>query len=133
MAMACFFDLQFHLEDKSKTPGVIVPVYKKGDATDPANYRPITLGSSLDKLYNLVLNQRIMDHLEATNNLHEAQQGFRPGRSAADNIFMLRTCLDARKHNKLDTYMLFLDIEKAYDRVWRAGLLWHLWQKDRIE
>ena len=59
----------------------------------------------------------------------------RPGRSAVDNIFifififMLKTCLDARMQQKLDTYLLFVDIEKAYDTVWRAGLLWHVWQK----
>jgi hypothetical protein len=32
-------------------------------------------------------------------------------------------------HEKKDTYLLFVDIAKAYDTVWREGLLWHLWQK----
>jgi hypothetical protein len=128
-ALAQFFDLQFALETKAKTCGVITPIYKKGDPTAPQNYRPITLGSALDKLYNMVLNSRIMAYLEDNDKLHDAQQGFRPGRSAVDNIYMLHTCLEARCQQKLDTYMLFLDIEKAYDTVWRAGLLWHLWHK----
>jgi hypothetical protein len=76
-----------------------------------------------------VLNARIMQYLETNNKLHDAQHGFRPGRSAVDNIFMLKTCLDARVHEKKDTYLLFVDIAKAYDTVWREGLLWHLWQK----
>jgi Reverse transcriptase (RNA-dependent DNA polymerase) len=83
----------------------------------------------VDKLYNLVLNHRISKYLEDNDMLHDAQQGFRPDRSAVDNIFMLKTCLDARCQQKLDTYLLFADIDKAYDTVWRAGLLWHLWQK----
>jgi exonuclease III len=128
-ALAALFDMQFQGEAKAKTRGVITPVFKKGDPTEPANYRPITLGSAIDKLYNLVLNKRIMGHLEQHNKLHDAQQGFRPGRSAVDNIFMLRTCLDARLQRRMETYVLFLDIEKAYDKVWRAGLLWHLWHK----
>jgi hypothetical protein len=128
-AMAGFFNMQFTLESKAKTCGVITPIYKRDNPTEPKNYRPITLGSAIDKLYNLVLNARIMNHLETTGNLHDAQQGFRPGRSAIDNIFMLRTCLDARMQQKLDTYLLFVDIDKAYDTVWRAGLLWHVWQK----
>jgi hypothetical protein len=128
-AMAGFFNMQFALETKAKTCGVITPIYKKDDPTEPKNYRPITLGSAIDKLYNLVLNARIMDYLEQNGRLHDAQQGFRPGRSAVDNIFMLRTCLDARMQQKLDTYLLFVDIDKAYDTVWRAGLLWHIWQK----
>jgi hypothetical protein len=127
-AMAALFNLQFTLETKAKTCGVITPLYKKSDPTEPENYRPITLGSALDKLYNLVLNARIMQYLENNNKLHDAQQGFRPGRSAVDNIFMLKTCLDARVHEKKDTYLLFVDIAKAYDTVWREGLLWHLWQ-----
>jgi hypothetical protein len=128
-AMTALFNLQFKLEVKAKTCGVITPIYKRGDPTDPKNFRPITLGSAIDKLYNLVLNDRICKHLEDNNKLHDAQQGFRPGRSAVDNIFMLKTCLDARCQQRLDTYLLFVDIEKAYDTVWRAGLLWHLWQK----
>ena len=128
-AMAALFNLQFTLEVKAKTCGVITPIYKRGDPTDPKNFRPITLGSAIDKLYNLVLNDRICKYLEENHKLHDAQQGFRPGRSAVDNIFMLKTCLDARCQRKLDTYLLFVDIEKAYDTVWRAGLLWHLWQK----
>ena len=128
-AMAALFNLQFKLEVKAKTCGVITPIYKRGDPTDPKNFRPITLGSAIDKLYNLVLNDRICKYLEDNNKLHDAQQGFRPGRSAVDNIYMLKTCLDARCQRRLDTYLLFVDIEKAYDTVWRAGLLWHLWQK----
>lgn len=128
-ALAAFFNMQFTLETKAKTCGVVTPIYKKGDATEPRNYRPITLGSAIDKLYNMVLNSRIMMYLEEHGKLHDAQHGFRPGRSAVDNVYMLSTCLEARSLQKLDTYLLFLDIEKAYDTVWRAGLLWHLWRK----
>ncbi|KAF8055086.1 transposon TX1 protein [Scenedesmus sp. PABB004] len=127
-ALAAFFNLQFTLETKAQTAGVITPIYKRGDPTDPANYRPITLGSAVDKLYNLVLNKRLTDHLEGHGLLHDAQQGFRPGRSAADNIFMLTSCLDARAAQGLDTYVLFLDVAKAYDTVWRSGLLHNLWR-----
>lgn len=128
-ALASFYNLQFSLEAKAQTDGVITPIFKRGDPTEPANYRPITLGSAIDKLYNLVLNARLCDHLERGGLLHDAQQGFRAGRCAVDNIFMLTSCLDARARQGLDTYVLFLDIQKAYDTVWRAGLLWHLWRK----
>ncbi|KAF8064477.1 LINE-1 reverse transcriptase-like [Scenedesmus sp. PABB004] len=99
-ALAAFFNLQLTLETKAQTAG----------------------------LYNLVLNKRLTDHLEGHGLLHDAQQGFRPGRSAADNIFMLTSCLDARAAQGLDTYVLFLDIAKAYDTVWRSGLLHNLWR-----
>jgi hypothetical protein len=128
-ALTTLFNMQFEAEHKAQTPGVIIPLYKKDDPTVAVNYRPITLGSTLDKLYNTILNSRICRHLEGSNELHDAQHGFRAGRSAVDNIFMLTQIINARKHQKHDTYMLFLDIEKAYDSVWRAGLLYHLWNK----
>ena len=82
--LASFFQMQFELEVKAKACGVIIPIYKKADPTEPKNYRPITLGSAVDKLYNLVLNARIMTFLEDNNLLHDGQQGFRPGRSSVD-------------------------------------------------
>jgi hypothetical protein len=128
-ALATFFNLQFELETKARTPGVITPLYKKGDPADPGNYRPITLGSVVDKLYNLVLNARILAHLEGPDGLHEAHHGFRPDRGTVDNLFVLRAVIDARLQAKQDTFLLFLDIQKAFDSVWRAGLLWQAWQK----
>jgi hypothetical protein len=128
-ALTSLYSLQFSTEHKAQTPGIIIPLYKKDDPTLAVNYRPITLGSTIDKLYNTILNSRICQHLESSNGLHDAQHGFRAGRSAIDNIFMLTQVINARKHSKQDTYMLFLDIEKAYDSVWRAGLLYHLWSK----
>jgi hypothetical protein len=50
-ALTDLFNLQFSLEYKAQTPGVIVPLYKKDDPTLAINYRPITLGSTIDKLY----------------------------------------------------------------------------------
>lgn len=126
--LTVFFNLEWQLECKAVTPGVIRSLHKKGDTMMPNNYRPITLGSALDKLYNTILNKRVYKHLEATGGLHEAQQGFREGRNTNDNILMLMATLNARKQAKLTTYLLFLDIEKAYDSVWRAGLLHHVWE-----
>jgi hypothetical protein len=102
--------MQFKFKVKAKTCGVIVPVYKRADPVEGKNYRPTTLGSAIDKLYNLVINARIMTFLDDYDKLHDSQQGFRPGRSAVDNIYMLNTCVDARFQQKLDTYILFVDI-----------------------
>jgi len=127
--LATYYALQWELEHKAQTPGVVRSLHKRGDPTLPTNYRPITLGATIDKLYNLILNRRLQEHLERTNGLHEAQNGFRAGRSGVDNILMLNQVLQSRMRQHKTTYLLFLDIEKAYDSVWRAGLLYHLWEK----
>jgi hypothetical protein len=135
-ALVALFNAQLVLETKAQTTGVITPLFKKGEPTDPANWRPITLGSSLDKAYNSCINARLVcllegewEGAEGEPRLHDAQQGFRPGRSCLDCLHMLTTVLHARLSSRQLTYLLFVDVEKAYDSVWRAGLLWHLWDK----
>ena len=54
-ALQTLFNLEFTLEHKAQTPGVIIPLYKKDDPTLAVNYSPTTLGSTLDKLYNIII------------------------------------------------------------------------------
>jgi hypothetical protein len=128
VALTTLYNLQWEYELKAQTPGVICALFKRGDAHEAKNYRPITLGSTLDKLYNLIINTRLVEHIEEEQLLHDSQQAFRPGRCTSDNILMLNTVLQGRLSQKQSTYLLFLDIEKAYDTVWRSGLLWQIWQ-----
>src|SRR5690349_13488018 len=55
--------------------------------------------------------------------LVEEQGGFRAGRSTVDQIFSLHEIVSSRKERKLATFLAFLDARRAYDRVWRDGLL----------
>ena len=55
----------------------------------------------------------------------EEQGGFRPGRGCADQLFVLTSILKSRKRKR--TYCCFIDVRKAYDRVWRDGLWKALW------
>ena len=57
--------------------GLIVSLYKKGDAEDPGDYRGITLLNVVGKLFCKILNNRLVSRLEAERALHEGQAGFR--------------------------------------------------------
>ena len=57
--------------------GVIIPIHKKGEVTNPDNYRGITLLSCFGKLFTSVLNNRLYRFLEKNNLLTEMQAGFR--------------------------------------------------------
>ena len=120
--------MQWSLEHKHQTPGTITNVHKGGPKHECNNYRPITLNSVLDKLYNRILNNRIVGFLEAQGVLHEGQNGFRPKRDCAQHIYSLHTVLHQRALAGKPTLTLLLDIWKAYDTVWRAGMLHHVWQ-----
>ena len=105
--------------------GIIVPIYKKGDKTNPDNYRGITLLSCLGKLFTSIINDRITKFVENNSILSEVQAGFRKGYSTTEQMFNLKCLIDSIINSKKKLFCAFTDFKKAFDMVWRAGL----WQK----
>ena len=70
------------------TKGVIVPIHKKGDTTNPSNYRGITLVNVIAKIFSLTLRNRINNWCETEDKLNDAQFGFRDSRSTVDCIYI---------------------------------------------
>jgi hypothetical protein len=103
--------------------GAITPVFKKGDTADPNNYRGITVGHVLGKLYSLVINARLTAWLETRGLRAQGQAGFRPGRSTVDNCFILRALAERARARGVKLYCCAVDFEKAFDSVDRE-LLW---------
>ena len=105
--------------------GVIVPFYKDGDKRDPLNYRGISLLSIVGKIYAGILNKRIMEFCDSNSVLVEEQGGFRRGRGCPDQLFSFLEII--RNRGRRRTYCCFIDIRKAYDRVFRDGLWKKMW------
>jgi len=105
------------------TKGIIFPIFKDGDKRDTGNYRGITLLSIVGKVYAQVINERLMSYCEKNKVLVEEQGGFRPHRGCPDQLFSLVEILQNR--GKKGTFCCFIDVKKAFDRVFRAGL----WQR----
>ena len=106
--------------------GVILPIYKKkGDASNPDNYRGITILSCLGKLFTSVLNNRSNTFLENTGLLAEEQAGFRKNYSTVDHIFSLKMLIDIYLSKKKRLYCSFIDYQKAFDSINRTAL----WRK----
>ena len=76
------------------------------------------------KLFTRILRRRLEEEVEESGILGEIQFGFRKGKSTCDAAFILRQIFDQGKRKK-NTKVAFLDVRKAYDRVWREGL----WRK----
>ena len=106
---------------------LVSPVFKRGDRTDMANYRPISVGDSLEKLYATVLNARLVGWLEANGLRASCQAGFRPQLGTEHQLFALRHCVEECRRRHQPLYACFLDFAKAYDSVPRH-LLWHIMQ-----
>ncbi len=88
-----------------------------------SNYRGITLLNSAAKLMSGILAQRLQLQSEVRNWLQEEQGGFRVDRGSNDQVFSLREIIAERIERDDPTIVLFLDAEKAYDKVWQDGLL----------
>ena len=103
--------------------GIIVPLHKDGDELDMGNYRGITLGSHIGKVFCSVLRERLCQVVDRVV-IGEAQGGFRRNRQTVDHLFVVNGICQLRRGEGKKTWLAFLDLRKAYDSVWREGL-WH--------
>ena len=70
----------------------VVPIYKKGDTDNAANYRPVSFVSSIYKVYMAMIRRRMQNALE--QKLSSTQLGFGPGRSTSHAIYIIRCIQD---------------------------------------
>ena len=100
----------------------VVPVFNVGERSSAKNYLPIILLSVVSKVFEKLVNNRIVDHLDKCL-FSDFQYGFRSSRSTADLLTVVSDRI-ARAFNRSGaTRAVALDISKAFDRVWHAGLL----------
>ncbi|RZK99174.1 MAG: hypothetical protein EOP36_20085, partial [Rubrivivax sp.] len=97
---------------------VLVPLLKKGDRTEPNNYRTIALIPTIVKLTCLLVLRRLEQAVENHGVLYDQQAGFRPGREGLHQVAFLQTlAATAAKRGEPCLWAAFIDFAKAYDRV----------------
>ena len=107
--------------------GLITPIFKSGDNTDPGNYRGICVSSCLGKFFSSIINQRLLEFLEEKKLLHPSQIGFLKDNRTADHVFTLRTLIEkCSHHHNQKVYACFVDFKKAFDSVWHEGLFYRI-------
>ena len=113
------WDLMQKIFSQEKMPeerrgSLIIPIYKgKGDIQEWGNYRGIKLISHTMTIWEKIIERRLRE--ETT--IGDEQFGFMPGRGTVDAIFALRQMMEKHREKQKGLHMVFIDLEKAYDRV----------------
>ena len=90
----------------------------------PLNYRGISLNPCMSKVFNSILEKRIISHCNQSNILVDEQNGFRQNRSCEDHIFALNSVIQNHINSGQSIFCAFIDLEKAFDWIDR-DLLFH--------
>jgi phosphoheptose isomerase len=94
---------------------ILVPIFKNKGDIQSCNYKEIKLMSHTMKLWERVIEHRLRKLTTVSKN----QFGFMPGRSTMDAIFLIRKLMKRHHEQKKDLHMIFIDLEKAYDKILR--------------
>ncbi|GFW50022.1 probable RNA-directed DNA polymerase from transposon X-element [Trichonephila clavipes] len=113
-----------HCFPSSCREAIVIPILKPIKvAKDALSYRPIALTSCFCKTFERMVNTRLVYLLEKEKCISPLHRGFRKGRSTPDNLVFLESQIRDAFVRRNHLVSLFFDVEKAYDRTWRYGIL----------
>ena len=108
----------------------VTPIFKKGDKQLIKNNRPIFLLPICGKVFEKIIFNNLYNHLTRYNLITKKQSGFRPGDSTTNQLIDLvneiHHAFDST--TSLEVRAIFLDISKAFDKVWHDGLIFKMRQ-----
>ena len=106
----------------------VVPVHKKDDKQCLKNYRPVSLLSICGKIFEILIFNEIFRSLNENNLIFSNQPGFKPGDSCINQLLSITHEIYKSFDDGFEVRGVFLDISKAFDKVWHKGIIFKLQQ-----
>ncbi|KAL4141647.1 hypothetical protein QTP88_004249 [Uroleucon formosanum] len=105
----------------------VILIKKPGkDKSNPDSYRPISLLTSLSKIFEKVIHTRLQNYLDSADVIPKFQFGFRSNHSTVQQLFRITEHISNSFEKHCHTGAVFIDVSKAFDKVWHKGLLYKL-------
>ena len=101
----------------------VIPVFKLDDETDPSNYRPISLLSNFNRIFEKLMYKRLKSYLNKHEILNTSQYGFREGHATHHATLDIINTIQNNMDNKLFSCGIFIDLKKAFNTVNHDALL----------
>ena len=108
---------------KDWTAANIVPIFKKGDKTNPRNYRPVSLTSIICKMLERIINHKFVDYFNVNNIIVGNQHGFHERRSCETQLLCSIHDWSEALDKGCFVDIAFLNISRAFDSVPHGKLL----------
>jgi hypothetical protein len=93
----------------------VIPIFKTGNHLECDNYRPISLLSSISKILEKIVAEKLLSHLTSNDLLYVHQYGFIPKRSAEHNLIHILNYVTSALNGGNYCVGVFLDLKKAFD------------------
>lgn len=105
----------------------IIPIRKPNKPPDcPISYRPISLLSSLSKILEKIIKEKLIDFIDAESILPSQQFGFRKEHNTVQPLVRIRNLVTSNFNIGKSTGMILMDIKAAFDSVWHNGLIYKM-------
>jgi hypothetical protein len=104
----------------------VLPIFKKAEAFLASNYRPVSLLSVLAKVFEKIVFKYLFNYFRDHFLITIWQSGFLPGSSTVTQLTEIYDQFCRAVCQGKEIRVVFLDISKAFDRVWHRGLLYKL-------
>ena len=95
----------------------ICPIFKKGNRNLPEDYRPVSLTSQICKIFEAVIRDAVVHHLESNCLIKDSQHSFRKGYSSLTNMLTFLEKVTGLVDIGSPVDAVFLDLARAFDKV----------------
>ena len=106
----------------------IVPIHKKGNKQILENYRPVSLLPICGKILERLMFNEMFNFFNENKLISSDQSGFKPGDSCINQLLSITHEIHKSFDVGLEVRSVFLDISKAFDKVWHDGIIYKLTQ-----